>query len=159
MPRVRNLVRYLASRDAEVDDLAQDALIAVLSGLRTFRGDASFTTWADRVVVRSTLAWLRKRRADPMATATRDDAELGAATVTGDEYLARREAVRALDLLSPDQRYVLVMHHVLEMTVPEIADELRVSGETVRSRLRLAKARLRQRQEEEGNTAPEEALP
>ncbi len=158
LPRVRNLVRYLVYRDAEVDDLAQDALIAVLGGLGTFRGEGSFAAWTDRVVVRSTFAGIRKRRADQAATTPHDEDMPDEASVGGDEFLARREAVRALDRLPPEQRGVIVMHHVLEMTVPEIADELRVSPETVRSRLRLGKARLRPR-DQDGHTTSEEMLP
>ena len=33
LPRVRNLVRYLVRGDHDVDDIAQDALIAILKGL------------------------------------------------------------------------------------------------------------------------------
>jgi RNA polymerase sigma-70 factor (ECF subfamily) len=51
--------------------------------------------------------------------------------------------VQMLDDLPQEQRYVLVLHHALDMTVPEMAEELGIPIETVRSRLRLAKARLR----------------
>jgi RNA polymerase sigma-70 factor (ECF subfamily) len=51
--------------------------------------------------------------------------------------------VRMLDGLPIDQRHVLVLHYALDMTVPEAAAELGVPIETVRSRLRLAKSRLR----------------
>jgi RNA polymerase sigma-70 factor (ECF subfamily) len=48
-----------------------------------------------------------------------------------------------LDGLPIEQRHVLVLHYALDMTVPETAAELGVPIETVRSRLRLAKSRLR----------------
>ncbi|HOU94740.1 MAG TPA: sigma factor-like helix-turn-helix DNA-binding protein [Polyangiaceae bacterium] len=61
-----------------------------------------------------------------------------------DEYLRRRRLVRHLDALPLEQRHALVLHHVLELTVPEIARELATPEETVRSRLRLARLRLRE---------------
>jgi RNA polymerase sigma-70 factor (ECF subfamily) len=64
LPRVRNLVRYLVRGDARVDDIAQEALIAVLRGLATYRGDGRFEAWVDRVVARSTFAALRRLRAE-----------------------------------------------------------------------------------------------
>jgi RNA polymerase sigma-70 factor (ECF subfamily) len=64
---------------------------------------------------------------------------------TGDEYLLRRWAVSVLDELPLPQRHAVVLHHLLDMTVPEIALELDLPRETVRSRLRLARARLRER--------------
>jgi RNA polymerase sigma-70 factor, ECF subfamily len=51
--------------------------------------------------------------------------------------------VAALDRLPEPQRHAMVLHHVLEMNVREIGLELGVSPETVRSRLRLARAKLR----------------
>jgi RNA polymerase sigma-70 factor (ECF subfamily) len=60
-----------------------------------------------------------------------------------DEYADRRRAVAILDALPPEQRHAVVMHHVLGMSVPEIARELGIPAETVRSRLRLARTRLR----------------
>jgi RNA polymerase sigma factor (sigma-70 family) len=49
-----------------------------------------------------------------------------------------------LDELPDAQREALVLHHVLGMTVSEVADQLEAPQETVRSRLRLGKDRLRQ---------------
>jgi RNA polymerase sigma-70 factor, ECF subfamily len=46
-------------------------------------------------------------------------------------------------VLPDEQREVLVMHHVLGLSVREIAEELATPFETVRSRLRLGMARLR----------------
>lgn len=60
-----------------------------------------------------------------------------------DVYAQRRAAVRLLDGLPDDQRHVLVLHHVLGLSVPEIADELAIPFETARSRLRLGMTRLR----------------
>jgi RNA polymerase sigma-70 factor (ECF subfamily) len=156
LTRVRNLVRYLVRGDADVEDLAQDALVEVVRGLPSYRGDGSFEGWVHRVVTRSVFAELRRRRADAGA---RDHAAREAVEPDGlfviapdgrpDAYLERRRIVRALDQLPDEQRHALVLHHAVEMSVPEIAEALGVPFETVRSRLRLARARLRTLLEEE----------
>jgi RNA polymerase sigma-70 factor (ECF subfamily) len=46
LPRVRNLIRYLIRGDQDVDDIAQGALLAVLRGLPSFRGQGSLESWA-----------------------------------------------------------------------------------------------------------------
>jgi RNA polymerase sigma-70 factor (ECF subfamily) len=146
LPRARNLVRYLVRGDSEADDLAQDALLAVLRGLPTFRGEAAFESWADRVVARSTFAGLKRRRREATER-TEAEAELRRTTdapAHADDYADRRRAVALLDALPEEQRHALVMRHVLEMSVPEIAVELGAPVETVRSRLRLARRRLRE---------------
>ncbi|HEY6881388.1 MAG TPA: RNA polymerase sigma factor [Polyangiales bacterium] len=144
LPRVRNLVRYFVRGDAEVDDLAQESLLSILRGIATYRGEGTVSAWADRIVVRTVFAHLRRARVsqarhveyapDMLPVSDSENAQA---------FLARRKAVRALDALSDDQREVLVMHHVLGLSVREIADELTIPFETVRSRLRLGMARLR----------------
>lgn len=142
LPRARNLIRYLVRGDGEVDDLTQEALIAVLRGLPTFRGEGSLRAWADRVVVRSALATMKRvRRERALKVALKED-DGAARSERPDDYAARRQLVRALDQLPDEQRLALVLHHVLGMSVPEVAEDLGAPFETIRSRLRLGKASL-----------------
>jgi RNA polymerase sigma-70 factor (ECF subfamily) len=144
LPRVRNLVRYLVRGDARVDDIAQEALIAVLRGLATYRGEGRFESWVDRVVARSTFATLRRLRAETQP-GSEDVAtsERGPADSDSSPFEDRRELANALDRLPPEQRQALILHFSVGMTVSEIANAVAAPFETVRSRLRLAKATLR----------------
>lgn len=145
LPRIRNLTRYLARNDGDADDMAQEAVIAVLRSLPGYRGEGVFGRWLDRVVARSTIAALRRRRVERAfaVLGTIPEVREDEPQVLPDEYLNRRRAVAVLDGLPLEQRYAVVFHHVLGMSVPEIAEELSVPQETVRSRLRLARQRLR----------------
>ena len=143
LPRVRNLVRYLVRGDARVDDIAQEALIAVLRGLGSYRGEGAFEAWVDRVVARSTFATLRRIRAETQPGAE-NVAESERDPVEPSPYEDRRELAAALDRLPHDQRQALILHFSVGMTVPEIAEAVAAPFETVRSRLRLAKATLRE---------------
>ena len=144
LPRVRNLVRYFVRGDAEVDDLAQESLVTILRGLGSYRGEGSVTSWSDRIVVRTVFAHLRRTRASRKAHVEYTADLLPVPTgESAHGFLARRRAVRALDELPDEQRDVLVMHHVMGLSVREIAEELDAAFETVRSRLRLGMARLR----------------
>jgi len=93
---------------------------------------------------RLTISRLRKRRFEwKRDTQYNSDLMLASRGPGTDEFLHRRQIIQMLDDLPLDQRHALVLHHVLDMTVPEVAEELGVPAETVRSRLRLAKNRLR----------------
>jgi RNA polymerase sigma-70 factor (ECF subfamily) len=145
LPRVRNLVRYLVNGDSDVDDMAQQALIAVLRGLPGFRGEGSFHGWVDRITVRETLAYARRQRGE---RASRWEAAPDLRVVREDDappdaYLERREAAMLLDALPDDQRDVVVLHHVVGLSVPELSEELGIPFETARSRLRLGMQKLR----------------
>jgi len=145
MPRVRNLVRYFLRTD-DIDDTVQEALIAIVRGLPTYRGDGKLASWTDRVVARVAIEASRRKRTESKRHAE-EDVEIADPRAQSD-YLARRRLVAALDVLSDEMREALVLHHVLEMSVPEIAGELDVPVETVRSRLRNGREALRARVEE-----------
>ena len=142
LPRVRNLVRYLVRGDRDVDDIAQEALVAVVRGLPGYRGEGRLESWADRVAARAAFAWLRKRRGDPLHHGAPALAVPDRAVATDHE--TRRRLALALDDVPEAQRNALVLHHVLGMSVPEIASEVGAPEKTVRSRLRLGRLRLRQ---------------
>jgi RNA polymerase sigma-70 factor (ECF subfamily) len=147
------LARTFLGGDAEVDDVAQQVLIQVVQSMASYRAEGSLVSWVNRITVRTALAHARKRRARaardlPLAdlsgggeTATVSGQDLGAGW---DAYHQRRLAVKMLDRLPVEQRSVIVMHHMLGLSVPEIAEEETISFETVRSRLRLGMGKLRE---------------
>jgi RNA polymerase sigma-70 factor (ECF subfamily) len=116
----------------------------VLRGLGSFRGDGRFESWVDRIVARTTFAALRRLRAETQPGASDVAEREPAAEAAPDTYALRRELAAALDRLPADQRESLVLHFAVGMTVPEIAEAVAAPFETVRSRLRLGKAALRE---------------
>jgi len=152
LPRVRNLVRYFTRSDADVDDIAQRALIELVRSLPGYRGEGAVEAWAHRITARVALRHVRRRRLE-WRRRTEHAVDLSIVRdvdAPPDEYLARREAITWLDALPPEQRDAFVLHHVAGMSVPELAELLRVPFETARSRLRLAARKLRERAEQAG---------
>ncbi|MFT3923899.1 MAG: RNA polymerase sigma factor [Myxococcales bacterium] len=146
LPRIRNLVRYLLRGDSEIDDVSQQAMIEIMRSLPGYSGEGSFKAWLDRITVRAAFHHIRRRKLE------RKHGDIGPELllVTGegeapDNYSLRREAVRWLDDLPDEQRYAVVLHHILGFSAPELAQELNLPLETVRSRLRLGMDKLRQR--------------
>lgn len=158
LPRVRNLVRYLRHGDQDVDDIAQEALMAIVRGLPTWRGEGTFKSWADRVVARVTFAHLRRARAVQSQTEAEPEegVEVASEDAAPDAYVFRRDMARLLDELPEEQRLALVLHHVMGMSVPEMTHELGIPFETVRSRLRLGRTRLRELYERDASKARSE---
>lgn len=145
LPRVRNLARYLVRGDADVDDIAQQALIEILRSLPGYRGEGSLAAWADRITSRVAIAHVRRRRAERARVDDAASPELFPVQSGDrpDDYLERRRMARALDALPEEQRSVIVLHHVVGMSLPEVASELSIPFETARSRLRLGMAKVR----------------
>nr|WP_075007042.1 RNA polymerase sigma factor [Stigmatella aurantiaca] len=147
LPRVRNKVRYSLHCDSEVDDITQEALMAIVRGLPSYRGDGAFESWVDRVAGRVAFAASSRVRAERSQLNLEDDSaglnSLPEEAPSSEDCLLRRQFAKLLEQLSDEQRRVLVLHHVQDMSVPEMAEQLGVPFETVRSRLRLGRAHLR----------------
>jgi RNA polymerase sigma-70 factor (ECF subfamily) len=148
LPRIRNLSRALLGADRDVDDVSQQVLMQVIKGLGSFRGDGTLSAWCDRITVRTAIAHARRSRAEALESLSDEGKDAGSESGS-DDYVAKRDAVKVLDLLPVEQRSAMVLHHLLGYSVPEIAEHEGISADTVKSRLRLAMARLRARVEEE----------
>jgi len=48
--------------EATLEDFVQEALLKILAGLNSFRGESRFTTWAQKIAVRVALTELRRHR-------------------------------------------------------------------------------------------------
>lgn len=48
--------------EVDLEDFVQEALLKILDGLESFRGESRFTTWAQKIAVRTALTELRRRR-------------------------------------------------------------------------------------------------
>jgi RNA polymerase sigma-70 factor (ECF subfamily) len=56
------LSSYSDVDEAALEDFAQDALLKILAGLDSFRGESHFTTWANKIAVRVAFTELRRHR-------------------------------------------------------------------------------------------------
>jgi RNA polymerase sigma-70 factor (ECF subfamily) len=131
---------------------ATDATDAVQAGLeRAWRHRGGLrdverrSSWLDRIVVREAIRVSRRRRTwlERVLGLDHDgDVVLPSADPTPDVAL-RVTLDGALDRLSPEQRAVVALHLYAGYTVQETADLVGAPLETVRSRLRLARERLR----------------
>jgi RNA polymerase sigma-70 factor (ECF subfamily) len=150
-PPVTAAVRVLLGpRHPDLEDAVQEALVAITASLDRFRGESSFLHYARRIAVRTALALRRSR--DERA---RRLAEVHAAQTAPDPWQrepldlerARRLAAfrRLLDELPEGQAECLAYRVLLEHPLPQIARDVGVPVNTVRSRIRLARNHLRDR--------------
>ena len=137
-PRARRVSRAILRNPADADDAAQGALIAVLESARAYRGKSSIERWADRIVARTAIRFARKKRS---GIAPDDETEVEAPPSTEGAAL---DARKYLASLSEPQRTTLVLRHVMECSIEEIAEATNVPVNTVKDRLVRALARIRQ---------------
>jgi RNA polymerase sigma-70 factor (ECF subfamily) len=129
-----------------VDDIAQLSLVEVARSFHNYRGEGALSSWADRITMRVALHYVRRKRSEERRRSTlAPDLHVVSGTDQPDDFTLRRETARLLDELPDDQRQAVVMHHVLGLSMPELANELGIPFETARSRLRLGIQKLRAR--------------
>jgi RNA polymerase sigma-70 factor (ECF subfamily) len=146
-PVVLALARaVLGPHRPEVEDVAQEALLAVAAAVDRFRGESTFAHYARRIAVRTAVA---ARRRQPPRGESVVETHFAASTMSGDEHLARQRRLAALgdllDELPAGQAESLAMRVVLGCSLEEVAEATAVPINTVRSRLRLAKEHIRAR--------------
>jgi RNA polymerase sigma-70 factor, ECF subfamily len=141
----RNL-RRLGVPDASLRDAAQDVFLVVHRRLDDFEGRAELRSWLFSIVKRVTLNHRRTQRRKEHADA--EEAHALPGNLAGPEQSAAdSEALRffmsLLDELDDEKREVFVLAELEEMSATEIASALNCNVNTVYSRLRLAREKLR----------------
>lgn len=144
-PRIVVICRRVLRDDADADDAAQEALVAIVKGINRFDGRSSFTTWSHRVATNVCLDELRRRGRRPAGEPGEFDRVEGGQPDPADDALAsddRRRLAAALDALPEEFRLPVVLRDVADLDYVAIAEELGVPPGTVRSRISRGRARL-----------------
>lgn len=134
----------LVSRSVdEAEDAVQTALERAWRRRETLQDRDRLRPWLDRIVVREAIRASQRRRPQTLSDRTPTPVMPDASPTMAAVHLA-------LDELSAEQRAAVVLHLYLGYPVSDTAAALDVPTETVRSRLRVARDRLRTLLAEEG---------
>ena len=134
---------WLILRDSEqAKDAVQNALVRAWRDLPTLRDPDRFDAWLHRLVVRACIdeaRRLRRHRVD--VELTQIDAPVGddGVSVTND----RDQLERGFSRLEPEARALIVLHHYLDLPLPEVAIALGIPLGTAKSRLHRALQSMR----------------
>ena len=143
LPRLRRFARGLAGASADADDLVQAACERALARAHQFEEGTRFDSWMFRIVQ---TIWIDQLRAREVRKEDGDVAEerLGsdAAVRRVEARLALAEVRRAVQLLPPDQRTVLMLVTVEGLSYKEAAVVADVPVGTIMSRLARARTAL-----------------
>jgi RNA polymerase sigma-70 factor (ECF subfamily) len=134
---------WLILRDPEqAKDAVQNALVRAWRDLPTLRNADRFDPWLHRLLVRSCIdeaRRLRRHRVD-VGLSTYEPA----ATASMESAVANRDQLeRGFVRLDPEMRAVVVLHHYLDLPLPEVAGVLGIPLGTAKSRLHRALGLLR----------------
>lgn len=138
--RLLRTARAILGNETDAYEASQEALIAAWVQMPALRDADRFDAWLNRTLVNKCRDALRKRRRvreiDLSAT---DDL---AVDDTTQARMAEVTVAAAFDHLSVDERHILVLHHLNDMPVAQIACQLGIPIGTAKSRLWSARRHL-----------------
>jgi RNA polymerase sigma-70 factor (ECF subfamily) len=157
--RVFNLVLRMVGSRAEAEDIAQEVFVTVFKSIDSFRSEAKLSTWLLRIATnhaKNRIKYLARRREQANDTGNSDSGDLAdegkapaQSHIHGPDLLleaAETEDMmqKAIAALEEDQRLLVVLRDVEELSYEEIVEITGLPEGTVKSRLHRARMTLKQ---------------
>ena len=153
---IYNLCFRMVGNAEDAADLSQESFLKAWNHLSSFHFEAAFSTWLYRLASNTCLDFLRSVKRHPQVSLTVEDNDGEEATLDipdsapspEESLISSEEAAllaRAMAELEPEQRQILTLRVVNEMSYADIADILRIREGTVKSRLSRAREALRKK--------------
>ncbi len=152
--RVFSLVYHLVRRRDEVEDLAQEIFIKAFRAIRSYNFESSFGTWLSRVATNHCYDYLRHERAArvtyfwQMSEERQREVESNVQSLPAEELDHEDKAVlrdlvgKLLDRAPENDRQIMVLKELEDMSVEEMAETLKLKPTTVKVRLHRARKRM-----------------
>jgi RNA polymerase sigma factor (sigma-70 family) len=141
IPRLRRYARALAGDRDAADDLVQDTLERAWTKLHLYRRGTDLRAWMFTVMHN---VYVNQRRAARPAAPLEDEMPELALPARETDTLVLRDLDAAIRRLPPDQREVLLLVALEDMSYAEAAIALEIPIGTVMSRLARAREKLRE---------------
>jgi RNA polymerase sigma-70 factor, ECF subfamily len=157
--RVFNITYRMLGNRAEAEDVAQEVFITVFKTIESFREESKFSTWLYRVTVnhcKNRIKYLARRhdrdKDELDETSQQTNGAISGLPVRAaqpDKALASAQMEKLLQQaiaeLDEDQREVVILRDVEELSIEEICEITELPDGTVKSRLHRARLVLRKK--------------
>lgn len=143
-------------------DCLQESMLKAWRAIKSYRGECAFSSWLYRIASTVCLDFLRKQKRLPPTESADELAEDGFTPVddspTPDEAILKAESAEdiraAIDALPGDMRTVIILYALQGLGYEEIADVMKTSVGTVKSRLNRARQKIANFLSGGGNNPP-----
>ncbi len=151
---IYNYLLHLTQNQAEAEDLVQETFIRVYDKLKTFRGEASLSTWIYHIATNVSIDHFRRSTTHQAKTIeSLEESDLERVCIdenmpSPDDQVAQSEmsdcVQNFIQRLPLSYRTVLLLHDVQGLKVQDIADVLGCSLDIVKIRLHRARNKLKE---------------
>src|ERR671932_722150 len=165
---LRAVLRGQASKaEPLVEDFVQEALIKILDNLDSFRGESRFTTWAQKIAVRTCFAEMRRRKWRDVSleetilrheeSETTPTDQLANPERVATQRVIMRQFRRFIDEELTDRQRKALLAALGEMPLEEIAQRMGTNRNALYKLLHDARKRLKRRMTAE-KISPQDVL-
>jgi len=160
--KIYNLCYRMTGNPEDASDLTQEAFLKAYQNLARFKGESSISLWMYCLASNACIDHLRreKRREKRSLTVIDETGEVAELELSDERFtpegeLERRQVIegieQGLQTLTEEHRQILILREINELSYDEIADILKLSAGTVKSRISRARVILRKFLLEQGN--------
>jgi len=160
------MARHRNVSGADIEDFAQDALLKILDGLKSFRGESRFTTWAHKVAVHVAFTELRRRRWRDVSLDEATSLPEGSLlpqkwidpSAKTEQQAMQREILNAMrhviaNELTDKQRQAFITVHIRGMPMAELAEKMNTNRNALYKLLFDARKKLKKQMMAKGLSA------
>lgn len=159
---IYNLCLRMTGNPEDAADLSQDSFLKAWRNLDSFQFESSFSTWLYRLASNTCLDHLRSIKRHPQVSLTVEDSDGETQTMdfpdaapTPEEAAITKEdnerLAQAMQELDEQQRQILTLRVINDLSYAEIAEILNTKEGTVKSRLSRTRDALRKKLLQSGN--------
>ncbi len=151
--RLYSLAYRFVNDSETASELVQETFMRALKGIDQFHGNSQFYTWLVRILINCTNSWRSREQHHHQTIENMQNLLLGSqARSLMDANPAKQAEVRELtellwrsiDMLDNEHKQILLLKNQQNLSYAEIAQVLKISEGTVKSRLFRAREKLRE---------------
>lgn len=151
---IYNFIYRLIGNEKEAEDISQIVFLKAWKNIKKFDTDKSFKTWIFSIAKNASIDYLRKRKDIPMSSFENDAGDnpiadnLVSEERGADKVFAQSQDKKQIEImmrgLSVEQKEVIILKYVNEMSLSETAEIMNMSKDTVKSHHRRALLKMRE---------------
>ncbi len=141
--KVAGIIRGMMGNVPEAEDVGQEVFIRFYKSLDAFKGESSLGTYLGRIAINLSLNALKKQKLSRARFLSSDAIPQVGTTEAERRQEAKQVVQKALALLEPDFRTVLVLRMIEGYSTKETSEMLAMPQGTVLSRLSRAQQKLK----------------
>jgi len=145
---IYNYIRSQIKNDEDVQDIVQETMLAIWSGLKYFRNDSSFRTWVIGIARRKIYDYYRSKYKIPEVSDF-DSVDSLMTEDESDKLIKAMDVNNAVIRLDSIEQELVFLAFNAQLTYQEISEVVRIPVGTVKSRMSAIKSKLRKYLEKE----------